>query len=165
MLNNKKGSLNDLIVWAVILLILGISILIGFRMAADTNTHIQADPNIPANAKAVSAQMYGYYPGVINNSFLFLTFGLAFATLILAALVRIHPVFIPFYIIGLVIVIIVSGILSNIYGGMAENATLAAQAAQLDKVGLVLDYLPWFVGVFGTILMVVMYKTWRVTNE
>lgn len=161
---NKKGSLEDITFIAVMLLILGISILVGFRMATDTNAHIQADAAIPANAKAVSTQILGFYPGVINNGFLWITFGLAIATMISAALVRVHPVFIPIYFIGLVIVIIVSGILSNVYEAMADSSTLAVQAAQLDKVGFVLGKLPWFIAIFGIILMVVMYKTWKINQ-
>ena len=79
----------------------------------------------------------------------------------MAALVKVHPVFIPFYIIGWIIVTFISGIMSNIYQEMAANTQLVTEANQLVFVSHIFEYLPLIVGVFGVILMFVMYKLWR----
>ena len=117
--------------------------------------------NIPTEAKEASTKLVGYYPGIVDKTFLLFAVGIAIATLALAALVRIHPIFIPFYFIGLVVVIFMSGLFSNIYQQMAANSQLATEATQLLFITRILETLPLIVGVFGIILMAIMYKLWR----
>ena len=157
----KKGSIQDIILIGVILLFAAVVILIGFKVTSEINDTVQASSLITANGKAASTTLTGFYPGVIDNSFLLLTIGLTIGSLILASLVRIHPIFIPVFIIALIFIIFLAGILSNIYQGMAENENLIAQADQLTFISKILNYLPIFVGVIGTIMMIVLYKSWE----
>lgn len=161
MLKNKKGSLQDILFVGIVLLVGSMFILFGFKIMSSLNDEIQTNNVIDAQGKAASATLTGHYSGAIDNSFLLLAIGMALVTLVLAALVRVHPVFIAFYFIGLMIVIFVSGILSNIYQELAANSNLSVQADQLVFVSNILEYLPLFVAIFGILLMVIMYKTWR----
>lgn len=140
------------------MLFFGVVVLISFKIVTEFNTNIQANADIPANAKTATTSLLGYFPGVIDHMFLFLTIGLALVSLALAALVRVHPIFLPFFLIALGFVIFFSGLFSNIYQTMAANAVLSTEAAQLTFISHILEYLPIIVGVFGTILMVVLYK-------
>jgi len=163
---NKKGSLQDLILIGVILLFASITILLGFKIMTEIDSQIQSsgvidDYDTGSHAQTASSTLKGYYPGVIDNTFLFLAIGLSMVTLILAALVRIHPMFIALFLIGLLIVIFVTGIFSNIYQEMAANSQLATEAAQLIFISHIMEYLPFIVGIIGFVLMVVMYKTWK----
>jgi len=115
-------------------------------------------------ATTATQSLTDVFTGPMDAGFMFLTIGAAIATLILAALVRIHPIFIIFYIIGLAVVIIMSAILSNIYQEMASSSTLAAYSSQLTFIPLVMNGLPYFIGIFGTILAIVSYKTWSVNQ-
>jgi len=163
---DKKGSLQDLILIGVILLFGSITILLGYKIVSEFDDKFQSSDVIAKydtdnHARDASTTLKGYYPGVIDNTFLFLAIGLSIITIVLAALVRVHPMFIPLFFIGLIIVIFVMGILSNIYQEMAANPNLAEQAAQLTFIGHIMEYLPFIVGVFGFILMVIMYKLWK----
>jgi len=163
---NKRGSIQDLILIGVILLFASITILIGFKIVSEFDDKFQSSSVISkfdtdSHARDASSTLKGYYPGVIDNTFLFLAVGLSLITIVLAALVRVHPMFIALYFIGLAIVIFVTAVFSNIYQKMAENVNLAAQADQLVFISHVMEYLPFIVGVFGFILMTIMYKTWR----
>jgi hypothetical protein len=140
-------------------------LLFSFKITGAWNSHIQTMTDIPTEAKTANTELLSYYSGVMDYGFLFLAIGVAIATLILAALVRIHPVFIPLYFIGLVFVIILSAAFSNIYQEMAGNSEMLAYADQLHYTSYILEYLPLFVGVVGIILMIVMYKTWSVVQE
>lgn len=162
---NKRGSLQDVIIIGVVLLFFGMIVLFGFKIQSEINTQVQAHDDIPARAKTASATLTNHYSGTIDYGFLLLAVGLAIATLILAALVRIHPVFIPLFFIGLVIVIFLCGVFSNIYQEMAGNSELTALADQLTFTSHILEYLPLIVGVFGFLLMIVMYKLWSVNRE
>ena len=162
---NKKGSITDIMFWAMLLLFFGVVVLIGFKVTTEVNTQIQGMDVIPSNAKTASTELLGTYSGVIDNSFLFLTIGIALAALVLAALVRVHPIFIPIFWVGLLIVIFLSGILSNIYQEMASNPNLIAQADQLLFVSHILTYLPLFVAIFGHLMILILYKLNKIASD
>lgn len=162
---NKKGSIQDLMLIATILLFFGMVLLIGFKISTEMNTQLQSSDIITTEGKEAASTLVGYYPGVLDNTFLFLAIGMAMVTLTLASLVRIHPIFIPFYIMGLIIIIFVSGIFSNIYQSAAAQTEMIALADQLVFTSKILTFLPLFVGIIGTILMIVLYKTWKETQQ
>ena len=162
---NRKGSLPDILFISIILLFAALVILIGFKITSEINDQVASMPIMPARATAATSSLTGDYSGVVDNTFLFFAIGMGMVVLALAALVRVHPIFIPFFFIGLVLVIFFSGILSNIYQEMAANPNLAAQATQLTFINHILEYLPFIVGVFGFLLMLVMYKLWKVDQE
>lgn len=161
---NKRGSLQDIILIGSILLFFAMVLLIGNRVMGAFNTEIQAHASIPAEAKTASATLKADYGGSLDYGFLLLAVGLGIATLILAAMVRIHPVFIPLFFIGLVVVIVLCAIFSNIYQEMAGNSELTVYADELVFTSYVLEYLPFIVGIFGILLMLVMYKLWSVNQ-
>jgi len=163
---NKRGSLQDMILIGVIILFFSIVVLFGFKFTSEIDSAIQSNSAVAEydtgnHARSASTALKAHYPGIIDNVFLFFAIGLAIATIALAALVRVHPVFIAFYFIGLVLVIFFSGMFSNIYQEMAANSQLAAEATQLVFITNILEYLPFIVGIFGTLLMIVMYKSWK----
>lgn len=159
LIRDKKGSLIDILFIGVALLFFAIVIVIGLKVATEFETNIDANP-LFADGEARSAveNTRVKYTNTIDNTFLFLMIFLALATLALASLVLIHPIFIPFYFIGWVLTIYFCGILSNIYQTMAADTNVAAVASELTFIGYILTALPIIVGVFGIILMIVMYK-------
>tara|TARA_R100000656_G_scaffold114808_1_gene87300 strand:+ start:7683 stop:8213 length:531 start_codon:yes stop_codon:yes gene_type:complete len=158
----KKGSLQDIMLVIGIILFFAVVVLFGFKVSSAYNDQIQIMDDIPDDAKAASETLTGHYSGVVDNMFLVLTVGLAIATLIMAALVRIHPIFIPLFFIALMLTVFLAGVASDIYQGIAANTNLASLAEELVFISTVLEFLPIFIGVFGLILMVVMYKLWSV---
>ncbi len=159
MLKNKKGSLLDIVFIGIVVLFFGMTVLIGFKFMDELDDRIQSsDVTNNARARAASSQLRGDYPGVINHTFLFFTVGLAIGALMLAAMVRVHPIFIPLFLIALVFVIFFAGLFSNIYQEIANEPSMTALADELTFIGTILNTLPLIVGIFGTILMIVMYK-------
>ena len=146
----------------MILLFFGVVVLIGNKVMDGVDGVIQDSGVVDSSGKSASTKLLGHYTGVIDNTFLFFTVALGIVTLALALMVRIHPIFIPFYFIGLVVVIFFSGIASNIYQEMASNAQISTIASNLTFISNILNTLPMIVGVFGILLMVAMYKMWSV---
>ena len=58
--------------------------------------------------------------------------------------------------------IFLSAVFSDIYQEMAANSELTALADQLVFTSHILTYLPLIIGVFGILLMIVMYKIWSI---
>jgi len=136
-------------------------VLIGYRIYAGIDDELQASSDVSAEGKAASSQIRAMYPGALDNASILLLTVLCIGTLALASLVRIHPIFILFFILLLAILIFFCAIWSNAYDEMATNAELATYAADLSNIHLVMTYLPLIVGVIGSILAIVMYKGWQ----
>lgn len=139
--------------------VISVLALIGFAIMDNVNDRVQA-LDIPVVAKTQSDRLNEVIPNTLDGSFLFMEIFLSIAVLVLAAMVRIHPIFIPIYIIALIGLIIMSGMMSNIYQEAASTDTLQPYADQMPIMSYTLVYLPLIVSVLGTILMVVMYKSW-----
>jgi len=157
---NKKGSIIDIVFVLVVLVFFGIVVLVGSKIGTEVNEIIQDNSEIDANTKEQSQRTISNSMGSIDNAFLFLVIFLAIGILILAALVRVHPIFIPIFFVAWVMIIFLSGILANIYLGMAETAQFADIASQMTFMHNIISVLPLIIGVFGIFLMVVMYKLW-----
>ena len=160
LLRNKKGSVLDLILIGVFCLAFAFAILIGFKITTEMNDQIQATDLVESYGKTASSQLLAEYTTTLDYGFLFFIVGLSIGVLILAAMVRSHPIFIALYIIGLIFVIFFAGIFSNIYQGMADDPQFIDLASQLMFIDKVMTFLPWFVAVIGTILCIIMYKSW-----
>ena len=156
---NKKGSLIDIIFIGLVLTVFSIVVLVGLKIAGDFETQIDSNPIFADGIAREQVELTRVkYTNTIDNTFLILTILLAMAVIAMAALVRIHPMFIPFYFIGWVIVIFVSGIFSNIYQAMAADANLVDTAAELTFINNIMVAIPILVGIIGIVLMIVMYK-------
>jgi len=158
---NKKGSVQDLLLIGVSLFVLSLVVLICFRISTSLNTEFQANDDIDSYGKAAHQQITNMYPGIIDNSFIFVTVILSIGALILAALVRVHPIFLPIYIIAWIFVIFMCSIFSNAYQEMAANPDLSALAAQMTFMNQIMTTLPFIVGIVGALLAIVMYKAYR----
>lgn len=158
---NKKGSILDLIFIGVFLLIFAVGTLLVFYVSDTINDKLQSMDEINDRAKGSYATINGLYSGVIDNSFLFLTVGLSIVSIILASLVRFHPVFFVFFIIALAIIIFISIVFSNIYLEMANVPELQATADKLVFTTNIMWLLPWIVGIIGTMLSIIMYKNFK----
>ena len=167
-MRNKKGTIQDLVFALIVILVLGLGILFAFKLSDEFNTRVQAgslgDVPVPQEAQDAMNKVHNLYPTLVDNMFLFMTVAMAIAAFILAALVRVHPIFLVFYLFVLAVLIFLAAIFSNIYQTVATNPEFTALAQQLELTNAVMAVLPFFVGIFGSILAIVMYKTWRINS-
>lgn len=158
---NKKGSIVDVAIIPATLFLLALLFIFFYRIQTDVNTEIQASPHFNNFTKDFSNQTVSYYPNIFNNSFMLIALGLAIASFIFAALVRVHPIFIIFYIIGLIIVVVLSSVFSNAYETLANNPQLSTLATNMTHVNYIMRYLPLLVAIIGSILAIIMYKGYK----
>lgn len=158
---NKKGSLTDILWVGIVLFVIAVTTLIVFKVSDEFNTQIQANDDIPSNGKEAMNTMNGMYPGIIDNSFLFLMITLSIGAIITAFMVRVHPVFVIFFMLLLAVIIFISAAFSNVYEEMASQTSMVAVSSQLTSINFVMQYLPLFIGVFGSIIAIVMYKGYK----
>lgn len=157
----KRGSIQDILYIMVGLFILSMVILVVYKVSDEINTEFQANSDLPDRSKSSHQQITNMFPGVIDNSFLFITVFLSIGALVLAAMVRIHPIFIPIFIMAWIFLIFFSAIFSNAYQEMAANAEFAALASNMTFMHQVMTTLPFVIGIIGALLAIVMYKAYR----
>lgn len=157
----KRGSLQDIAFAIVIMFFLGFILLISFKVMDEWDNQIQSLDIVPDNAKDASTQLRGNFPGIIDNMVLFFFVGLSIIIWILASLVRVHPIFLIFFMIGLVMLVIVAAAMSNVYQEAAANSELTALADELVFTSHILNFLPLWIGIIGLVLMAVTYKVFQ----
>jgi len=163
---NKKGSLVDLFYIAIVLVTLAVSVLIGTNIASKFQEGIAANPTFQADAPdaiTYTGKAIDNYTFAMNSGFLLLTIFFVIATLTLAALVRVHPIFIPIFLLALIFLIFFCGVMSNIYSGVAENSEMTSTVDKFVIMNSIMVALPFIVGIIGIILMVVMYKNYSIS--
>jgi hypothetical protein len=160
-MKNKKGSIADIGTVAGVLLFFAMIVLIMFRIYSGIDDKLQDQDDLNTRTKTISTKMKNLYPGVFDGTFLFMTVGLTIGAFALAALARVHPLFLVLYLIVLTIIIIVCGAFSNIYSKAAANSDFVLYADQLIFMSHIMKTLPFIVGVLGSVLAIIMYKSWR----
>jgi len=161
---NKKASIVDLFFIAIVLAFFSVAVLIGVKVATQFQENIASSDvfDDAPDAATYTNQAINNYTYAINSGFLFLTIFFIIATLALAALVRIHPIFIPLFLIALIFLIFFCGVMSNIYSGVAEEGVMTTTVSRFAIMHNIMIALPFIVGIIGIILMVIMYKNYQI---
>ena len=159
--HNKKGSLLDLLFIGVGLVVVSVVLLVTFKINDSLNTKFQDLTDLSTDDKVAVGKVNTFYSGGMDGMFLFITIGLCLVSLIMAMLVRVHPVFLFIYLILFIVVLFLSGIFSNIYLNIANNSEFSSQASQLTFTTHIMAKLPIIILIFGSILAIVMFKTWQ----
>lgn len=161
---NKRGSILDVLLVGVVLFVFAVSALLGLMV---TNKFMSKVSDMSGNpmlnstqASSAGASLESMYPGVIDGSVLFLCVGMFIVAIILAGMVRIHPIFIAIAIIAWIIMIIICAALSNTYEKVALDPQMSQYADKMMFTTTILGILPWIIAIFGAIIMIVMYKSW-----
>ena len=155
-----KGSILDLSYFFVGLMILAIVVLLAFVVGSRINDSVQSNSDFTVLGKNLMQNQINSFSTTFDKSFLILSIFIAISVIASAVLVRVHPIFIPIFIFLLMIFIVVAAISSNIYSELEINDQVASVAAQMTFARKIMLYLPYIVGIVGTILMIVMYKSW-----
>lgn len=159
-MKGKKGSYRDLIFISMILLAVAMTILISYFFVGEFNTLIQDIPIVDSYAKDAVQNVEDNYTTTVDSSFLIMTVMMAIIMFVLAALIRVHPIWIILYIPSYIFAIFISSILSNIYQQMAATSQLLSYADSLPITSVIMTYLPLVIMAYGAILAIVMYKLW-----
>ena len=160
---NKKGTIQDVILIAVVLFVFALTTLIVFKVSNTLNTEFQASSVITSNGKTAFSTINNMYPGVIDNMFLLLTIGLGVVAIILSSLIRQNPVFFVFFILVMAILIFITAIFSNVYLTIANNSNFTTEAEALTFTTHTIWLLPFIIGILGFVLALIQYKNWRDT--
>ena len=163
---NKKGSLQDVLFIIIALVGVAVVSLLVFKVSDELNQRFQDSTDVTPEGKDSMNKINNIYSGVLDNTFMLLVIGLSIAAIVLASLVRVHPAFLIFFMILLVIIIFLGGVFSNIYQKVASNVDMDAAdgsgellADRLTFMSYTMRFLPFLTGLVGFIMAFVMYKS------
>jgi len=165
---NKKGTIQDVLYIIIAIVVITVGTLLVYKISDEINQKFQDSSDITTRGKTAMEQMNSMYTGVLDNSFMLLVIGLCIVAIALAAMVRIHPIFIVFFIILLVIIVFLAGVFSNIYQKVASSeemdtadGTGTLLADKLTYMTYIMRFLPFITGIIGIIMSFIMYKSWQ----
>lgn len=155
----KKGSALDVVLIVGIMAVFSCLVLISLAVYTAWDDEIQANIDIPAEAKTANTQIKEVYTGVLDWGILLLVGILSISAIGLAVMVRVHSVFIVFFIILWIILMVIGGIAANVYDDMAQDPYLSNAADELSTITFIITRMPILVLLIGSLVMIVMYKS------
>lgn len=153
---NKRGSIGDLFLIIVIMLVVGmmtilaVKIFDGFKAEKDTiwggtdhvnNTFTQVENGLTTT----------------DNMMLFFFIGTCIVMLVLASVVPANPTFFVIALILFIIAIAVSIVASNIYEQFESQDSFSGNSISLPKMSFIMDKLPFFIAGMGFIVMIILF--------
>ena len=154
-----KGSLFDVIILGVTMLVLAIGILIGSLVM----TQIQTSTSSMLTSAGAQAALQAGTDAIntFNYGFVIIVIGGAIGSLILAWMVPSHPIFMLVSVIMLLLSVVVLPILANTYETFASTSEMASAAASFPLMNLLMSNMPLIGVVFGVMMMIVLYTRYN----
>lgn len=162
---NKKGSITDLIFIVTGVFGMALLAIIVAYVSSSINTEIQGIGAFNFAAKEASSSMADGFPTVINAGIIFVFFALVIVSLVLAAMIPVHPIFIVFYIFEYLIIVWLTGGIANAYQAVIESSVFAAQRSSFFLTEFLFRYSPIIIGIVGIALMIITYKAKQSLTE
>jgi len=155
---NNKASITDGLVLLIVLLVIGLGLIITIPVFKSVSTAINGSMGSEGQAALSQAD---YSLGSADTFFLILWFGLAMGALISAFFVRSHPVYLGFSILFFLPMLALGPIFTTIYDDVSNNSLLSTGVSTLPKTDALMNNLYIFNLVFGLLLLVVLYVSFR----
>jgi hypothetical protein len=128
----------------------------GFYIYNEISNKLNELIDIP-KAQNITAQGRKVYD-ILISSIPFIFFSLGISAIILAFLIPAHPVFFPLSIILLSIFVLLSTVFRDVIYTFLTTEPFLSIANNYPMLGFIVSNLPYFIAVFGFILIIVMYS-------
>lgn len=155
---SKKGNVGlDAIMIIVVLFVIAIAGVIGFKVIKDVNTDVQSDPDMNVRAKASLAQSTHDYPLLMDNVYIFILALLWILAIVASFFVDAHPIFLVVAIILLLIVVFVGAVLSHTYAEFIEDEDIRVEAQSFPKTNWVMDHMILLIISISVTIIIALY--------
>lgn len=158
---NKKGNAPfDVATILIVIVMLGITSVVGYMVFDDTNTDFQAEASHNVS-KDVAQDLFDIYPALLDNIFLFAFVLMLIFTLVSVFLLDTHPIFFIVSVILLITVFIAAILLGNVYDSLMTDATLATYANSFTYTTWLMQHIVQvFIGI-GFIIMITLFVKFK----
>ncbi len=148
-----KGTAFDILLLVVILFSIAIFVLFSYTISLELLPAFNdTGLNVTFLHQAQTALR------VFDSGMAFLVGGFMIALIVSSFYIRTHPVFFILTLLVGVVVLMVSPIISNLYGEIASHTSMQAAANEFPIMTNVFQYLPYIVLAFIVIVSIVLYS-------
>ena len=158
---HSKGSVIDVILYAVIMFTLGIFIIFGYKLMSTINTEIQNNQDLSSTSKTISSDLNSKYVNLFDGIFITVFVFLALVIIVGAYFVYIHPVFYVPSLFIIVFIVLIAAVLTNVFNEITTSEDLATERASFTLMTFVMDDLMPYVLVLAFAVVIVSYAKWR----
>lgn len=141
----------------VVLFIIAIAGVIGYKVIKDNADDMAADPSINPQANATMQQVKTQYPDLTDNGFIFIL-GLMWILAIIASFfVDAHPVFLILAIVVLIIVLFIGAAVENVYAEFIDEPDIRTEAQSFSKTNWIMDHLVMVILAISVTIILALY--------
>jgi hypothetical protein len=159
-LKQKKGDIFQIFIMLIILIIVGIIGLLCLVLTTRVNTFWDNSGMLNGTVAGTNAinQIQDTAPKTTDYAILFLFIGLNIGILISAIKTNFHPATIVLFIFLVLIAIMISAGIVNMYQGLAQTPSIADVGSQLPFTNFLFSkYLPLIITVISAFVLILMY--------
>lgn len=153
---NKKGDLQDILLFTVIAFGLVLGGIFALKIFNVINTQFQSSDVIAQESKDLLTVASNRLPKWIDFSFVFIYVALIIVGLFLAFQIPTTPAMFPVSIIYFVLLVFISRIFKTIYTAISTTDTMITTASQFQVIPFIIDKLPVISFIFGVLIIGVM---------
>lgn len=170
-ITQKQKQIVDVLVIMVVLLAVGLTLVFGKIISSKITDNLLESDAVQESKENTTihtalAKLNGIF-NIIDNGILFLLFGMTITLLVTSWLIPTHPIFFIFNIVGLILLVFISAILSNTYGSFLDSTFVQDYLLShgltyvSEHTEYILSKLPWVCTFIVMISTVVMYGRYR----
>ena len=163
MVKYKKGDVATVIFVAFILFVIGLGMFVGHMVlnkiipeleSAYNDTYSGSDDSeVFKKATQATDKMDTVYLGLF--------IGFLIAMVVTSYLTPAHPAMMGIFFLVVMILVVVAATLSNVWERFTDNAAFTTTTLSFPKTELIMNYLPWYIGVIGLVSMVILYMRYK----
>ena len=154
----KKGQLSELYIIILLLITFSISTIFVLNFFLKFN---EATSGVFVNESAAVMESTANTFTVLDNAYVFLIGGLVLALIVSAFFIQTNPIFFIVFLVGLLVTVIVSAPISNMFMNLTASEQLSNATIVLPNTVLYTSQLPLIVMIAGIIFIIVLYaKGW-----
>ena len=154
---NRKGFVQDILFFGVILLIVAICIIFGMRWLSGVNDNLQTSDDLSTEGKDIMQNNVDRFAGVWDGIFMFLIIIMGIGIIVSIAMLPTHPLFFFVGIALAVFTLIVVAIIGNSYDDVATNPELSDTVDDFSLLDWFMSHIVESMAVFIVLGFIIMY--------
>lgn len=157
-MKHKKGQIAiDIMSILIILFIVGITFVIGYKALSEINTDIQADADFNSDVKANVQGVATNYPIFMDNAFFIMIILFWIIMIITSLFIDSNPIFFIISVVLLFFVFVIGMIMSNAYEDIMSDGELINFSDAFPKMSFVMNNLLLVIIVIGMTATLALY--------
>lgn len=153
----KRGQVQDLLVFGVVAFVIGVVILIGYRILTDVNDNFAASDQIPQHAKDRLDSFTGKFSTLFDAVYVLALLLLGILVVVSVFLIDTHPVFMALSIPAFLVVLFVNVVLANALDDIGNTSNLASLYAEFEMMQFVASHWIAMMSILGFLTITVFY--------